>query len=237
VNPLLEASGLQVQYRNGALGVIDVSLVVLPGQTVALLGPNGAGKSTTLRAISGHLRSEGTRIVRGSVTLKGADITNVEPHRAAKLGVICVPERRKVFPNLSVIENLLAGRATRRGKQRNEGLDRVFGLFPILAERRQQRAGSLSGGQQQMLAIGGALMSKAELLLVDEMTLGLHPSVQATLYEAITTINRDGTAILISDESAEFALQVSDHWYVIRDGLIHAEGDASAATLATGALA
>lgn len=222
--PLLAARNLQVRYRDGALGVHDVTLEVHAGQTVSLLGPNGAGKTTTLRALSGFLRSEGTRVVRGAVRFADDDITNIEPHRAAKLGVVCVPERRKIFHNLSVIENLQALGRSPGGARRDALLSSVYELFPILAERRSQIAGRLSGGQQQMLAIGRGLMSEARVLLLDEMTLGLHESIKPVLYNAVTEINRSGTAVLISDESADFAMSLSSHCYLIRDGLISASG-------------
>jgi branched-chain amino acid transport system ATP-binding protein len=221
---LLSAQGLQVRYRDGALGIIDVSLEVSAGETVALLGPNGAGKTTTLRALSGFLTGERTRIIKGTVTFDGHDITNAEPHKAAKLGVVCVPERRKIFPNLSVIENLQALGHVARGAHHRALLDKVYELFPILAERRHQAAGRLSGGQQQMLAIARGLMSEAKLLLLDEMTLGLHSSVKPALYDAVVDINRGGTAVLISDESADFALSLCKHCYLIRDGEIADSG-------------
>jgi ABC-type branched-subunit amino acid transport system ATPase component len=222
--PLLSAQGLQVRYRDGALGIIDISLKVNSGETVALLGPNGAGKTTTLRALSGFLGGEGARITKGMVTFDGRDITNFEPHRAARLGVVCIPERKKIFPNLSVMENLQALGRTAKGEQRGGLQDKVFELFPILAERRHQAAGRLSGGQQQMLAIGRGLMSGARLLLLDEMTLGLHVSVKPILYDAVVEINRGGTAVLISDESADLALSLCKQCYLIRDGLISDSG-------------
>jgi branched-chain amino acid transport system ATP-binding protein len=221
---LLRASNLRVRYRDGAFGIHDVSLEVRAGQTVSLLGPNGAGKTTTLRAISGFLRSEGTRVVQGTVTVDGIDITNAEPHKAVRYGVVCVPERRKIFPNLSVADNLNAlGRAA-QGQRRQELFELVNEIFPMLAERRGEAAGRLSGGQQQMLAIARGLLSGAKVLLLDEMTLGLHTSVKPILYDAVVAINKAGTAVLISDESADFAMSLSDHCYLIRDGLIAASG-------------
>jgi branched-chain amino acid transport system ATP-binding protein len=222
--PLLRGSNLQVRYRNGALGVHDVTLEVQPGQTVALLGPNGAGKSTTLRALSGHLSSEGTRVIQGTVQFDGRDVTNAEPHRVARLGMMLVPERRKVFPNLSVMENLLA-LGSSGGRQQSSLLENVFELFPMLQQRRSEYAGRLSGGQQQMLAIGRSLMSEAKLLLLDELTLGLHVSLKPVLYDAVIKINERGTAVLVADESADFALSVCEYCYVIRDGLISKEGE------------
>jgi branched-chain amino acid transport system ATP-binding protein len=225
--PLLSASNIQVRYRNGALGISDVSIDVYKGQTVALLGPNGAGKTTTIRAISGFLRSEGSRIVRGTVQFDGRDISNFEPHRASALGIFCVPERRKIFPNLTVLENLLALGHHVRGAHRAALLDRVFQMFPVLAARRGSSAGLLSGGEQQMLAISRALMSESTMLLVDEMTLGLHTSLKPVLYEALQEINKSGITVLLSDESADFALSVCDYCYIIRGGSITNQGRAS----------
>jgi branched-chain amino acid transport system ATP-binding protein len=222
--PLLRASHLRVRYRDGAFGIHDVSLEVRAAQTISLLGPNGAGKTTTLRAISGFLRSEGTRIVSGTVTIDGHDITNDEPHHAVRRGVLCIPERRKIFPNLTVADNLLAlGRAA-KGQRRTELLELVNEIFPMLVERRREAAGRLSGGQQQMLAIARGLISGARVLLLDEVTLGLHTSVKPILYDAVVAINKAGTAVLISDESADFAMSLSDYCYLIRDGLIAASG-------------
>jgi ABC-type branched-subunit amino acid transport system ATPase component len=222
--PLLVAKNLRVRYRDGAFGIHDVSLQVEAGETVSLLGPNGAGKTTTLRAISGFLSSEGTRIVDGTVTFEGRDITNAEPHKAARHGLVCVPERRKIFPNLSVLDNLYALGHNIKPQRRKELLDLVYTMFPMLEERKSLPAGRLSGGQQQMLAIARGLLSEAKLLLLDEMTLGLHTSVKPTLYDAVSEINRTGTAVLISDESADFAMSLSKYCYLIRDGLISASG-------------
>jgi branched-chain amino acid transport system ATP-binding protein len=223
-SPLLSASHLRVRYRNGAMGISDVSLEVDAGQTVVLLGPNGAGKSTTVRALSGFLKGEGSQIVGGSVSFDGEIISKLPPDRIARRGAMCIPERRKIFPNLSVWENLLAtGRHTRR-KHRAALLDAAFELFPVLKQRRGQYAGQLSGGEQQMLAIARGFMTEARLLLVDEITLGLHYSVRPILYDAISRITANGTAVLLAEESADFAMAVSDYCYIIRTGAISASG-------------
>jgi branched-chain amino acid transport system ATP-binding protein len=221
---VLEMSQARVRYRNGALGVLDVSLRVERGQVVALFGPNGAGKTTTIRAVSGFLRSEGARIVSGSISLLGRDVTNLEPAQTARLGVAVVPERRKVFPNLTVGDNLAAIGKRQSRRARAAGRERVFELFPTLAERRRELAGRLSGGQQQMLAIARALIIDPQLLIVDEMTLGLHHSMHQPLFDIVGRIASEGTSILIIDESAGFALAAADYCYLITSGVVRDEG-------------
>jgi len=223
----LELRSLRVRYPNGALGILDVSLVVEQGAIVALFGPNGAGKSTTTRAIGGFLQSEGAKIVEGDVLLGGRRITGLEPHRIAALGVAVVPERNKVFANLSVAENLAALGNRMRRSDRRVLHERVVELFPILHKRRNQAAGRLSGGERQMLAIGRALLLDPRLLVIDEMTLGLHHSLQPSLYAAVERIAQEGTSVLVVDESNAFALEIADHCYRIEDGTITAQGPAS----------
>jgi branched-chain amino acid transport system ATP-binding protein len=215
-----------VRYRNGALGVLDVSLKAEAAQVVAIFGANGAGKTTTVRAISGFLKTEGARIVGGRVTLFGQDTTNFEPHDTARLSVAFVPERRKIFPNLTVSENLDAvGRLPGRGR-RAEIYDRVLSLFPMLVERRREFAGRLSGGQQQMLAIARGLIREPKLLIVDEMTLGLHQSLHAPLFEVVQRIAAQGTTIIVVDESAGLVLHISDYCYLLGSGRVRDEGPA-----------
>lgn len=221
---VLDARNLRVRYANGALGTHDVSFRVSAGQVVAIFGPNGAGKSSSVRAVSGFLRTEGAKVTRGSVHLFGQDVTNDEPHRQARLGLAFVPERNKVFPNLTVTENLIAlGRLPERSR-RQELEKLVFTLFPKLADCRKQPAGRLSGGQRQMLALGRALMVDPKLLVVDEMTLGLHHSLQPTLFEAVRAVAATGTAVVVVDEATGFALQVADYCYVLSAGTVHEEG-------------
>jgi branched-chain amino acid transport system ATP-binding protein len=223
--PLLEVSNLTIRYRNGAVGIQDVSFSVLPGQIVAVLGAAGAGKTTTVRGISGFLRGEGARAIRGSVTFDSHDITNKEPHAICALGVFAVPERRKIFPNLSVHENLEAlGGQMVKGARRAEVEQNVYGLFPVLAELKRQLAGRLSGGQQQMLAIARALMSDPKLLIIDEMTLGLHPSLHQPLFEAVQRIAAAGSAVLLVDESTGFTLEVAQQAVLLRSGQVWAYG-------------
>jgi branched-chain amino acid transport system ATP-binding protein len=223
--PLLEVDDLSIRYRNGALGIQNVSFTVQPSQIVALLGAAGAGKTTTVRGISGFLRSEGARAVTGSVRMAGRDITNWEPHQACRLGVLAVPERGKVFPNLSVAENLESlGAQLVKGARRTEVEEMIHDLFPILAGVRRQLAGRLSGGQQQMLAIARALMSDPRLLIIDEMTLGLHPSLHGPLFDAVVRIAATGSAVLIVDESTGHTLEVAQHCVLLKAGQVWAAG-------------
>jgi branched-chain amino acid transport system ATP-binding protein len=222
----LVLSNVRVRYHNGALGVVDVSLEVGPNQIVALFGPNGAGKTTTVRAISGFLRSEGARVIGGTVRVFGQDVTNREPHRVSRLGVAFVPERQKVFANLTVAENLVALGTRQSRAELHERQEYVFDLFPILRERLRMSAGRMSGGQQQMLAIARSLMTRPRFLVVDEMTLGLHHSLQAPLFEAVKRVSADGTAVLLVDESTGFGLEVADHCYLMRSGAVRSSGPA-----------
>ncbi|WP_433045924.1 ABC transporter ATP-binding protein [Dactylosporangium sp. CS-033363] len=223
--PLLEVTDLTVRYRTGAVGVQDVSFSVEPSQIVAVLGAAGAGKSTTVRGISGFLRAEGARVVKGSVRFQGRDITGREPHQVCGLGVFAVPERRKIFPNLSVHDNLEAlGARLVKGERRAAVEALVFELFPDLARDRRRLAGRLSGGQQQMLAIGRALMADPKLLIVDEMTLGLHPSLHEPLFAAVQRIAAAGSAVLLVDESTGRTLEVAQHCVLLKSGHVLAAG-------------
>jgi branched-chain amino acid transport system ATP-binding protein len=218
----LTAKSISVRYRNGALGVSDVTLEVGAGQVVSMFGPNGAGKTTTVRALTGFLRTEKTRVVRGRVSLDNVDITNLEPHVVARRGIGFVAERDKIFPNLSVRENLNAIGRVRGGSEQYIGA--VVELFPILGDRFTRPAGQLSGGQRQMLAIARALVRQPSYLVIDEMTLGLHVSVQKQLFDAVKRISAGGTAVLLVDESVGFALDLSDYCYMIRDGHVEHSG-------------
>jgi len=222
--PILTAEHLRVRYRNGALGILDVSFHVAPGQVVGLFGPNGAGKTTTVRAVSGFLRTEGVRIIQGGVKIGGNDVTNHEPHRLAGFGVSFVPERKKVFPSLTVAENLAAVSGAPRGARHSELTDLIFSLFPVLAERRRQMAGKLSGGQRQMLALARAMIRDPRILIVDEMTLGLHHSVQPPLFDAVRQVAKRGAAVVLVDESTGLALETADYCYILSAGMVQAEG-------------
>jgi branched-chain amino acid transport system ATP-binding protein len=219
---LLSVHGLEVAYGQ-VVAVRGVSLDVAAGQIAALLGSNGAGKTSTLRGVTGLVRPR-----NGTVTFDGHRIENAGPTRAVELGMAHVPEGRRVFPGLSVGDNLmLGGWAARR--RRNGGGDAsalVFDLFPRLAERRTQLAGSLSGGEQQMLAIGRALMSQPRLLLIDELSLGLAPLVIDELFERLVQLNRDGLAVVLIEQFVHRALDVADRVYVLAKGRLMFEGTA-----------
>jgi branched-chain amino acid transport system ATP-binding protein len=223
----LEASGLRVRYKNGALGVLDVALRVPAGQVVAMFGPNGAGKTTSVRACSGFLRIEGASVVAGRVHVDGRDLTGAEPHAFCRRGVFCIPERRKIFTQLTVGDNLSAVRFLPPRAERAAVHERIFALFPSLGEMLHRQAGRLSGGQQQMLAIARALVCQPRYLIIDEMSLGLHVSLIRPLFEAIRSVADSGTAVLVVDESTDVALDVADYCYVLRSGHVVDEGPPS----------
>ena len=222
---LLTGTELRVRYRNGALGIRDVSIRVARGQVTGLFGPNGAGKTTTVRAMSGFLRTEGTRVIAGRVRLAERDVTNWEPHRLARLGVAFVPERNKVFSNLSVADNLASiGKSLSRDRTR-QLYDLIHALFPILRDRRSEMAGRLSGGQRQMLALARAILCDPSVLIIDEMTLGLHHSLQPALFAAVAEVARQGTGVLVVDENVGLALDVVHYCYLLVGGVIRDEGE------------
>ncbi len=217
---VLEVQGLDAGY--GDVQVLwGVSLRVNRGEAVALIGSNGAGKTTLLRSISGTLPARG-----GHVAFQGADITRLPPDRRVALGVAHVPEGRQVFNGMTVRENLLMGAYARRDGRAevHADLDRVFGLFPALAERRGQLAGTLSGGEQQMVAIGRGLMGRPGLLLIDELSLGLAPVVVERLAEALREVHRAGTTILLVEQDVQTALEMTGRGYVIAHGRVALEG-------------
>ena len=214
--------GHVVAGYGGIEAVRGLSLRVPEGGMVALIGPNGAGKSTLLNTISGVVRPRS-----GHVRLAGTDIAGLSAHRIARLGLLQVPEGRRVLGPLSVLENLLLGRQAARGRPPGS-LDEVFALFPVLAERRRQHAGSLSGGQQQMLAIGRALMGRPRLLLLDEPSLGLSPLMAATVFEALGRLNGAGLTMLVVEQNARRALAACPTAYVIEGGRIVAGGNSAA---------
>ncbi|GBD28906.1 High-affinity branched-chain amino acid transport ATP-binding protein LivF [bacterium HR31] len=218
---LLELVDLHVYYGN-IHALKGVSLHVEAGEIVALLGANGAGKSTTLNTVSGLLRPRS-----GAVRLEGEDLTRTPPHRIVERGVVQVPEGRRVFGQLTVLENLEMGAFTRTDpKGVREDLDRVFTLFPRLKERASQVAGTLSGGEQQMLAIGRALMARPRVLLMDEPSMGLAPLLVEQIFDAIQEINRQGTTILLVEQNAYMALQVAHRGYVLQTGQVVLSGPA-----------
>jgi branched-chain amino acid transport system ATP-binding protein len=221
---LLGVDKLEVVYHRAITAVQGISLAVKRGQIVAILGTNGAGKSTTLRAISGFLGIDDARVTEGSVSFKGERIENRPPNEIARRGIVLVPERDKVFPNLTVAENLSAPFTRRRAARDREDL--VYQYFPKLRDFRGRTAGLLSGGERQMLAIGSALMCQPELLLVDELSLGLAPVVVEDLMERIVQIRRElDTTIVIVEQSAVAALSVADYGYVLENGRVVLDGD------------
>jgi len=200
-----------------------VSLEVKMGQIACLIGANGAGKSSTLMAVSGLLRPSAGRIV-----FEGDDLAEVPPHAIVERGISQVPEGRRIFSKLTVLENLQMGAYIRTDADGiRQDLDWVFGLFPILAERRFQMGGTLSGGEQQMLAIGRALMARPRLLLMDEPSLGLAPKFVETIFEVIREINTHGTTILLVEQNAHMALSIASRGYVMESGRIVLEDDAT----------
>lgn len=220
--PVLDVKDLRVSY--GAVAALHgISLRVNRGEIVTLIGSNGAGKSSTLRAISGLVKPAG-----GSIEFEGTPITRMAPHRIVRLGLIQSPEGRGVFPNMSVHENLELGGYARDDRDAiAQDRERALGLFPRLRERLSQMAGTLSGGEQQMLAMARALISKPRLLLLDEPSLGLAPQIVQTIFKIIRDINAGGTTILLVEQNAHMALQVAHRAYVLETGKIVMEGPAA----------
>jgi len=219
---MLEIRDLHVAY-GGIAALHGISLDVPSGRIVTLIGGNGAGKSSTLRAISGMAKATG-----GSIVFEGREITNKPPHEIVSLGLAHSPEGRLVFSNLTVLENLQMGAHLRRDKVGiSADLERNFALFPRLKERMQQAAGTLSGGEQQMLAIARALMSKPKCLLLDEPSLGIAPILVQTIFSRIVEINRElGLTILLVEQNANLALRVASHGYVLETGRVILQGSA-----------
>ena len=212
---LLELDDVHTYYGN-IHALKGISVTVDQGEIVSLIGSNGAGKSTTLRTISGVLHPK-----QGSITLEGRRIDHVPPHEVVALGICQAPEGRRIFPRLTTMENLEMGafhRTDQAGIQ--EDMERVFNLFPRLKERRSQQGGTLSGGEQQMLAIGRALMSRPRILLLDEPSMGLSPVLVETIFEIIQDIHAQGTPILLVEQNALMALQVASRGYVLQTGRI-----------------
>jgi branched-chain amino acid transport system ATP-binding protein len=218
MSELLRVEALEAGY--GSVRVLrGVDLEVRTGELVALVGSNGAGKSTLLRTLSGVHPA-----LAGLVLYRGTDVTRAPAHERVAGGVILVPEGRQVFGMLTVEDNLRLGAHTRPRHEVDDGLDRVFGLFPVLAERRRQRAGTLSGGEQQMLAIGRGLMGRPTLLLLDEPSMGLAPRLVAALFEVIVSLRAGGVTMLLVEQNAHAALSIADRGYVLETGRITLEG-------------
>jgi branched-chain amino acid transport system ATP-binding protein len=200
-----------------ALGGISFSID--RGEMVTLLGANGAGKTTTLKTISGLLRPK-----KGTIELDGRSLQSLDPHEIVRLGIAHVPEGRKIFPRLTVLENLKIGAYTRRVGEIEHDIQRVFKLFPRMEHRYRQVAGTLSGGEQQMLAIGRALMARPKVLLLDEPSMGLAPIIVEQIFETIRSINQDGVTVLLVEQNAAMALEISERGYVLETGRIILEG-------------
>jgi branched-chain amino acid transport system ATP-binding protein len=211
---LLELEGVHTYYGN-IHALKGVSLTVDEGEIVTLIGSNGAGKSTTLRTISGLIKPR-----EGSIRFSGQEIQGLKGHDVVALGISQAPEGRGVFGRMSAYENLELGAFTRRGERLDDDFERVFSLFPRLKERRAQKAGTLSGGEQQMLAIGRALMAKPKVLLLDEPSMGLSPILTQQIFEIIGDINRQGITLLLVEQNAQMALNVANRGYVLQTGQI-----------------
>lgn len=217
---MLKIKNLNVYY--GAIHALkSINIEIREGEIVTLIGSNGAGKTSTLKAISGIIPCKS-----GTIEFEGKDITNAQPHKLVYAGIGHVPEGRRIFSELTVMENLELGAYTRKDKEVKSDFEKVFEKFPRLKERRKQDAGTLSGGEQQMLAIGRALMSRPKLLLLDEPSMGLAPIVVRQIFSTIKEINKSGTTILLVEQNANMALSIADRAYVIETGQIVNSGAA-----------
>ena len=219
---MLDLSGVSAGY-GGALALRDVSMRIEPGEAVAVIGANGAGKTTLLRVISGLLPASA-----GTMTMDGVSLRDIAAHRIVETGIAHVPESRRLFPRLSVEQNLRMGAFTPAARARfGERLDYVYGLFPRLKERRAQLAGTMSGGEQQMCAIGRALMSGPKLILLDEPSMGLAPVVVRQVFDLVRRIRQEGYTVLIVEQNVRQVLKVADRGYLIEVGRIRQEGRAA----------
>jgi branched-chain amino acid transport system ATP-binding protein len=225
--PLLAVNNIEVVY-GVSLAVRGVSFTVPANGVVAILGPNGAGKTSVIRAVSGLLPMHYGSIRMGEITLDGKSIRALAPDKIVARGVGQVPEGRLIFRQLSVEENLRVGATARKGANVRESMDAIFDLFPVLAERRRQKAGWLSGGEQQMLAVGRALMSQPRLLLLDEVSLGLAPRAVELIFERLGDVRRNlSTAMLLVEQNAAIALAFADYGYILESGRVALDGPAA----------
>ena len=218
MSPMLEVENLEVAYGK-IKAVKGISFTVDEGQVVSLIGTNGAGKTTTLRTISGLLRPSS-----GSIRFEGKDISKVPAHEIVTLGIAHSPEGRRIFPSLTVEENLLLGAFSRADKEIAKDLQAAYDLFPILGERSKQPAGTFSGGEQQMLAMGRAMMSRPKLLMLDEPSMGLSPLMMKRIMSTVTTLQETGTTILLVEQNAQAALKRANKGYVLEVGKIVLDG-------------
>ncbi|MBE6546113.1 MAG: ABC transporter ATP-binding protein [Ruminococcaceae bacterium] len=220
--PLLQVTDLEVYY--GVIKALKgISFHVNPGEIVSLIGANGAGKTTTLHTITGLIHPR-----HGSIVYNGQDLTKVPAHKIVSLGLAHVPEGRRIFQNLSVYDNLLLGAYTQSDKAKiNEQMEQVFDQFPRLKERRKQQAGTLSGGEQQMLAMGRALLSDPQMIVMDEPSMGLSPLLVSEIFEIIQSFRKAGKTVLLVEQNAKKAMTISDRVYVLETGSISAEGNAA----------
>jgi len=223
---MLKVNNIEVVYNRVILVLKGISLEVPEGQIVALLGANGAGKTTTLKAITGLLETQNGELKNGSIECLGKAIHTFDPDRIVNLGITMVPEGRKIFEDLTVMENLLIGAHTRPDRKRiKKDADKIFDYFPVLAERKNQLAIFLSGGEQQMLVIGRALMSKPKLMMLDEPSLGLAPLLVKDIFQIIRKINQEEkTSILLIEQNARMALHFSQYGYIMENGKIVLDG-------------
>jgi branched-chain amino acid transport system ATP-binding protein len=222
---VLSVSNLEVVYNDVVLVLRGISLTVPPGKIVALLGANGAGKTTTMRAVTGLLDVHEGDITKGQISFNDEDITRKGPSHIVKRGISQVMEGRRIFAEMSVDENLRAGAFVNTNRKHvDEAFTRVMTLFPLLADRRKSVAGYMSGGEQQMLAIGRALMQDPKLLILDEPSLGLAPKLVQTIRDIIVEINQQGTAVLLIEQNANMALSIAHHGYVMETGKMVMDG-------------
>jgi len=226
---MLSINNIEVVYDSVILVLRGVSLEVKPGTIATLLGANGAGKTTTLKAISGVLRTERGEVTKGAITLGGKRIDGLRPHEVTQLGISQVFEGRRVFEHLTTEENLIAGAHTlSQLKKVRDGIERVYAYFPLLKERRRQQAGYLSGGEQQMLVIGRALMSEPSVILLDEPSLGLAPMLVEEIFGIVRKlVAQEKLSVLLVEQNAAMALTVAEHGYVMETGRIVLEGSAA----------
>lgn len=218
--PILAVENLKVRYGQ-AEALADVSFHILPGEIVSVVGANGAGKTTLIRTIAGMVKA-----IQGRILFEGQDITNLDSTGVCELGIAQVPEGRQIFPSLSVVENLRLGAMLRRAKAgRKQNLERVYETFPRLAERKNQLAGTLSGGEQQMLAIGRALMANPRLVMFDEPSLGLSPILTEEMFAVVSSLHDSGFSVVLVEQNVVESLELCDRAYVLETGNIALEGD------------